>query len=105
MRYFYRYTGASDDRWAVYYSASSNTNAQHMAFPVTMRSTPTGTVVSNGLLRVRSLDDGVSGDTTPTTLSCSAPTPTKWNIGVNASLGNAASILAFSSVLNFDAEL
>lgn len=105
QRYFYRYTGASDDRWAVYLSYNNSTISQHLSFPVTMRATPTGTVVSNGLLRVRAINDGVSGEITPTTLNCGAPTPTKWNLNVNASLSNAASILAFSSVLNFDAEL
>ena len=105
QRYFYRYTGSADDRWGVHYSSAGNTNSTFLSFPVTMRATPTGSVVSNGLLRVRDLNDGAGGDVTPSTLYTYAPTKDKWRIGVNAQLSNAAQILAFSTVLNFDAEL
>jgi hypothetical protein len=105
QRYFYRYTGASDDRWGVSYSNSNNTTSTSVSFPVTMRSTPTGVVSSNGLLRVRNLADGLGGDITPSTLSCLAATKDRWKITVNAQLSNAAQILAFATKLDFDAEL
>lgn len=105
QRYFYRYTGAADDRWAVYYSSANTTTSASLSFPVTMRATATGSVVSNGLLRVRDLNDGAGGEITPTTLNTTASTKDKWKISVNAQLSNAAQILAFSTVLNFDAEL
>jgi hypothetical protein len=105
QRYFYRYTGASDDRWGVYYSNSNTTTSTSVSFPVTMRSLPTGVVSSNGLLRVRDLSDGAGGDITPSTLTCLAPTKDRWKIAVNAQLSNAAQILAFATKLDFDAEV
>jgi hypothetical protein len=105
QRYFYRYTGASDDRWGVSYSHNNSTTSTSVSFPVTMRSTPTGVVSSNGLLRVRNLADGLGGDITPSTLSCLAATKDRWKITVNAQLSNAAQILAFATKLDFDAEL
>jgi hypothetical protein len=105
QRYFYRYTGGSDDRWGVSYSSNNSTTSTSVSFPVTMRSVPTGVVSSNGLLRVRDLDDGTGGDITPSTLTCLAPTKDRWKIAVNAELSNAAQILAFSTKLDFDAEL
>jgi hypothetical protein len=105
QRYFYRYTGTSDDRWGVSYSNSNTTTSTSVSFPVTMRSTPTGVVSSNGLLRVRDLADGAGGDVTPSTLNCLAATKDRWKITVNAQLSNAAQILAFATILDFDAEL
>jgi hypothetical protein len=105
QRYFYRYTGPSDDRWGVSYSYNNSTTSTSVSFPVTMRSTPTGVVSSNGLLRVRDLADGTGGDVTPSTLTCGAITKDRWKIFVNAQLSNAAQILAFSTKLDFDAEL
>lgn len=103
QRYFYRYVGSSDDRFAVYLSTSGSTQAVGGSFPVTMRVEPSAAVAQGGSVQVvRALDD-----TGPsfTTLTVQSHGNSKFRVLGNVALSNAAQLLAFSTLLNFDAEL
>jgi hypothetical protein len=102
QRYFYRYVGGADDRFPVFISTAGTTQAFGGNFPVTMRVSPSSSVVSAGLLIVRALDD-----TGPsfTTLTVQSPNSSRFNILGNVALSNASQLLAFSTLLNFDSEL
>jgi hypothetical protein len=104
QRYFYRYVGSGDDRFVVYLSAAGSTQAVGGSFPVTMRVEPSAAVAQGGSVQiVRALDD-ITG-TTFTTLSAQPHGNSKFRVLGNVALSNASQLLAFSTLLNFEAEL
>ena len=104
QRYFYRFGASTSQRIGVHNSAGSGTNSDPVAFPVTMRATPTGTVsVAASTLILRTVADTPSAN--PTLLAGVGQTPDIWAVSVNVVLASAAQILFFNAVLHFDAEL
>lgn len=104
QRYFYRFGASTSQRIGVHNSAGAGTNSDPVAFPVTMRATPTGTVsVAASTLILRTVADTPSAN--PTLLAGVGQTPDIWAVSVNVVLASAAQILFFNAVLHFDAEL
>ena len=105
QRYYIQYTTSADLRYTAIRSNGSSTQSGVVAFPTTMRATPSSSVITQPTVAqlVRALNDTTGASYS--TLSVSANTPHSYHVIVNTTLSNVSQILVFNAVFGFDAEL